>query len=178
MKKLIAIVLALVNIAVLVGCNNYSFLGKDSGDSATSEIETVVLDKTWEIKFSTINEIDNLPQDEDTAILNGATIGYSSLFYSFEVGMKYYRYDHWSKKYYECNLKLPDGYTDGEIVHYQGGGGSGEIIIYVKALKNDEMAYLSYLFAALHDPLNEEPTAVDELTEEQVTDLFKDVYME
>lgn len=122
--------------------------------------------------YSDITEIDSLPQDEEKAILTGATVGYASQFYCFEPGMKYYRYDNNStQKYYECVLNLSAAYTDGEIIYFRSGGGSGEIEIIAKALdQNNEKIYLGYLFAHPLNPLNREPSDVVMYDEQEIID--------
>ena len=121
--------------------------------------------------YSDITEIDSFPQDKEKAILTGATVGYASQFYCFDPGMKYYRYDNSTQKYYECILNLSAAYTDGEIIHFRSGGGSGEIEVIVKALdQSGKTIYLGYLFVHPLNPLNREPSDVVMYDEQELID--------
>ncbi len=110
--------------------------------------------------YSEVAEISELPDNKENAIITGVTIGGFVEFYCFTPGLKYYRYDSATEKYYECEVYLPDTYTNGEIIHIRPGAGSGEIEIMMKATdENGAVIYPAYLFASPIDPLNSQPSS-------------------
>jgi len=122
--------------------------------------------------YSEVKEISALPSAEENAIITGHTVGYTSRFYVFEPGLKCYRYDHGTEKYYEFILTLPSEYTDAEIISISSGGGSGEAEIITKA--SDENGATIYLgcvfFITVDNPLYEAPLGVMEYTEQELID--------
>ncbi|MBQ7399470.1 MAG: hypothetical protein IJW06_03280 [Clostridia bacterium] len=111
--------------------------------------------------YSRVTEISQLPEAEENAIVTGAVVGGFTKFYCFSPGLKYYRFDLGTRKYYECELYLQDGYKNGEIIHIRAGAGSGEAEIFIKANdKNGNTVYPAYNFGAAIAPLDSQPSSI------------------
>lgn len=149
MKK---IILLLVLVVLFVSC------GKEPVE--TTEIPVTDLPVTADVtdesellvEPSALEEINALPAEEDAARLTGAPVGGNPRFFIFEEKMTYYVrvYNDMANlenvSYYKCDLNLPSGFENGEIVDVCGGAGSGEVIVSVLAGKDGYAAYLEYLF--------------------------------
>ena len=139
------------------------FISENREENSSSEMP--------DTNYSDITEIDSLPPDTEKAIFTGATVGGTARFYCYDPGMKYYRYDTTTEKYYEGVLNLSAFYTDGQIIHFRSGAGSGEIEIIVMALdQNGKMNYLGYNFAHPSNPLDREPSQVVHYSEQELID--------
>lgn len=112
-------------------------------------------------------EIQGLPYAEDAAILKGSPVGNDPMYYIFEAGLTYYRYDRRTDKYHKCILPLPEGYTDGEIIFVSRGGGSGEMDMTVEATHEGERVWLNYFFYTGDSSEMLQPTSVSLLDETQ-----------
>lgn len=125
----------------------------------TLPIETIAPEIT--AAPSVIEEIEALPADTEHALLTGAPVGGNPRFFVFEDDLTYYVRRYYDAanldivSYYKCELSLPSGYTDGEIIAVRAGAGSGEVILTVSANKDGESTYLDYLFYSdnLADPV-------------------------
>jgi len=95
---------------------------------------------------SAAEEISELPYDRESAMLTGAPVGGTPSYFKFSDGMEYYIYDNHTKKTYRCELSLPDGFEDGNIIAICSGAGSGEVLIVVETAYGDETVYLDYYF--------------------------------
>ncbi len=123
-------------------------------------------DGTLVIEESSVEEADSFPNTADSAFISGSPVGMNPMYYVFDVGLTYYRYDKWTDKTYKITLSLPKGYTDGEIVAAERGGGSGELYLIVKAAKNGAVEYLEYyLYSENLQPVS---LAVNRLDEERL----------
>ena len=121
------------------------------------------------LKISSIaaEEIQGLPYAEDAAILKGSPVGNDLMYYIFEAGLTYYRYDRPTDKYHKCVLPLPEGYTDGEIIFVSRGGGSGELDMTVEATYEGERVWLDYFFYTGDSSEMLQPASVSLLDETQ-----------
>ncbi len=124
-----------------------------------------------EEQYSKVTEISVLPDSKENAIVTGTTVGGFVEFYCFTPGLKYYRYDSGTEKYYECEVYLPETYEDGEIIYIRPGAGSGEIEIIMRAVdENGNVIYPAYLFASPIAPLDSQPSSRAVYDEQELID--------
>ena len=98
----------------------------------------------------TLAQVDSLPKGDSEAIFKASPIGYDPEFFVFEEGLTLYFRRYYSHECYIATLTLPDGITDGQIIHVSRGGGSGEVDIVVKAMNGQNEVYLNYYFSSLN----------------------------
>ena len=126
-----------------------------------------------------LSKVEELPYSEDTALFSAAPIGDEPVVYFFDNNLTFfiqtylYAETNSAKEYYTGTLTLPDGITDGTVIYASRGGGSGEVDIIVKAIRENEPIYLDYFFNYNNE--NYLPGSVVVLDELQVQHLMETI---
>lgn len=146
----------------------------ESSDEPDTEEEQTELTELPETEYESMESlgdaetVESLPADPVDALVSVSIIGGHTSFYVYSEGMTFYVErttvdSEISKTYYVGELTLPEGYTDGKITDGYSGGGSGEAILVVSALKDGEDVKLAYFFDCFSSFL--EPADIYEDTE-------------
>lgn len=166
-SKYISLLLAALLISNTVGC---SLVEPNEGDdeTKTSQHDQALVSDTYTDSESqpqseqadqveylpipeiTLTQIDSLPKGDSEAIFKVSPIGWDPEFFVFDDGLTLYLRRYYSHKCYITTLTLPEGFSDGQILHVSRGGGSDEVDILVKALNGTNEVYLNYYFSSLN----------------------------
>jgi len=112
---------------------------EDSGSSAYLEIPEI-----------TLTPVDALPKGAAEALFQASPIGWDPTFLVFEDGLTFYLRRYYGldpeESCYKSTLTLPEGFSNGRLIHASRGGGSGEVDLLVKAENQGKEVYLWYFF--------------------------------
>lgn len=90
-------------------------------------------------------KVDRIPCIPEYALSDVSPIGGCPRYILCDYELVYYYYNWQYDSMYKCIIRLPDGFTDGKIVHSMRGAGSGEVEVFVLAKYNNECYYHLHL---------------------------------
>lgn len=119
-----------------------------------------------EIPEISLSQGEGTPRGEDEALFSASPVGGNPAIFFFDDGLTFWFRNYLSAsaddaEYYTGTLTLPDGFTNGRVVHVTRGGGSGEIFVSVEATRGETTEYLCYAFFGMEPPTKAE--ILDEL---------------
>jgi len=107
-----------------------------------------------EVDRLTLTQVESFPEHPADPLLEAYPMGGIPTFALFSEGMEFYirnyRNINEEADYYCGQLPLPQGFTDGSIIFMSSGAGSGELFLYVEAIRDWQREYLSYYFVGIN----------------------------